>query len=424
MSLNNNILNDDEIFLKEFLKCYNINDISKHDEIFLKEFLKGFYRQVIKIENFNRFENILMEWVKEFFEINKKDSKQILELMENHEEKENWFPSLIGFFYQHGIDNSCVIDKYESLKLYSLSINNQKSEKLVSVYQILDIIIGKYLLSFYYYKDIILSKRDLIEKKFKHVMSQKQFEDFNGLEINICKDEINTIEKYFELLDKGHIDKNKNKTDFVKMRELNNLGYSYQYGLGKEKDENKAFEFYLKSSEGGNASAQNNLGNCYQNGIGTKKDEKKAFECYLKAANEGDLYAQYNLGMCYQNGIGINKDDKRAFEWYYKSATEEYSSAQNKLGDCYKNGIGTSKDGNQAFIWYSKAAKGGNSDAETNLGDCYMSGIGVKNDLAKAFYWYEKAVKNGNITAQFCLGNYYMDTNNYDYDNNKAIYWY
>ena len=41
----------------------NNNDISKDDddEIFLKEFLKDFYRQIIKIDNYDNFENILTE---------------------------------------------------------------------------------------------------------------------------------------------------------------------------------------------------------------------------------------------------------------------------------------------------------------------------------------------------------------------------
>src|ERR1043166_9381453 len=171
-------------------------------------------------------------------------------------------------------------------------------------------------------------------------MSHDQFENFYGLEINISTDEINNIEKYFELLKKGY---DENQTNYVKKKELvelNNLGYSYQYGIGKKKDKFKAFEFYLKSAEGGNSDAQNNVGYCYQNGIGIKKDEKKAFEWYLKAANEGNLYAQYNLGECYQDGTGINKDDKKAVEWYYKSAKGEYSSAHNKLGYCYQNEIG------------------------------------------------------------------------------------
>ena len=46
----------------------SLNFISKDDEIFLKEFLKGFYRQVIKIENYDNFEIILTEWIKCFFQ--------------------------------------------------------------------------------------------------------------------------------------------------------------------------------------------------------------------------------------------------------------------------------------------------------------------------------------------------------------------
>src|SRR5947208_17097398 len=110
-------------------------------------------------------------------------------------------------------------------------------------------IIAKYLLSFRYYKDIFLYKRDLIAKEYienEHVMSYEQFENFNGLEINICKDEINAMEKYFESLDKGP---NENQMDYAKKKELskqNNLGYCYQHGIGKKKDKFKAFEFYLK----------------------------------------------------------------------------------------------------------------------------------------------------------------------------------
>ena len=40
----------------------------------------------------------------------------------------------------------------------------------------------------------------------------------------------------------------------------------------------KAFEWYLKSAENGDANGQNNFGYCYQNGIGTDKIETKVFE--------------------------------------------------------------------------------------------------------------------------------------------------
>ena len=168
-----------------------LNSISEDDEIFLKEFLRDFYRQVIKIRNYVNFEKILTEWIKEFFDHNKKDSKIILKLMEDHEESESWFSSLIGFFYEHGI--GVIIDKNKSLELYS-SINNERNKKLVSVYQMLNIIITKYLLSFYYYKDIILNM--IVKNENGMSISQNQFENFNGLGVNMCKDEINTIEIY------------------------------------------------------------------------------------------------------------------------------------------------------------------------------------------------------------------------------------
>jgi TPR repeat protein len=309
------------------------------DEIFLKEFLKGFYHQVITIRHYDNFEMILAEWIKDFLRHNKKSSKTIFKLMENHEENEDWFSSLIGFFYEHGINgNNNIIDKNKSLELYLSSINKNEDRKLISMYQLLNIIIAKILLSFYYYKDIILDKRNFILKETKdlknmNVMTHDQFENFNGLEINICKDEINFMEKYFE----SGRNSNENQTNCIEKKELielNNLGHNYQYGIGKRKDKFKAFEYYLKSAERRYSGAKNNLGYCYQNGIGVTKNEKRAFEWYLKAANEGDLYAKYNLGICYQNGIGINKDIKKSLKWYFKSAEDEYSAAQNILGNC------------------------------------------------------------------------------------------
>src|SRR6266498_2945514 len=92
----------------------NNNNISKDDdENFLKEFLKDFYCQIINIENYTNFENTLTEWIQDFFNHNEKDPKIILKLMEEHKESENWFSSLIGFFHEHGLgdDDSITADK-------------------------------------------------------------------------------------------------------------------------------------------------------------------------------------------------------------------------------------------------------------------------------------------------------------------------
>ncbi|PKY28235.1 HCP-like protein [Rhizophagus irregularis] len=372
----------------------NNNDISKIDdeeEIFLRELLKEFYHQLITINNYSNYENILKDWMKEFFDNQEnKDPEIVLKLMENHKENKNWFSSLIGFFYEYDINDSNIyINKNKSLELYMISINNNKNnnnkdnnndeeeeedENKTSMYQLINIIIGKYLLSLYYYKDIILNKRKLISKEFNNlenvqVMSHNQYENFNGLKISICNDEINTIEKYFESFDKSS---NNNQIDLTKEKEklveLNNLGFCYQYGMG------------------------------------IIKDEKKAIEWYLKAANGGNLEAQFNLGICYQYGIGVDEDSKKAFIWYYKSAKEEYSPAQNMLGNCYQDEIGTENDLEKAVYWYKKAAENGNKFAQYNLGNCYDDGEGVEKDEIKAFKYYKKSAYQGYLNAQFLLG--------------------
>ena len=94
----------------------SFNNISKDDENFLKEFLKEFYRQIIRIENYTNVENILTEWVQEFFNNNKKNPENILRLMEDHEENENWFSGLIGFFYEHGISSDDDYDNNNYIK--------------------------------------------------------------------------------------------------------------------------------------------------------------------------------------------------------------------------------------------------------------------------------------------------------------------
>ena len=58
--------------------------------------------------------------------------------------------------------------------------------------------------------------------------------------------------------------------------DLYKLGYNYQHGIGIKKNVNKAFIYYQKSAELGNADGLFNLGYCYQHGFGVKKNEKKA----------------------------------------------------------------------------------------------------------------------------------------------------
>ena len=95
-------------------------DVSKIYENFLKEFSRDFYQKIIDTNDFNIFEITLKEWIMGI-DIN---AITILELMQNHQENEYLFSSIIGFFYQHGID--CDVNKSEALELYLSAVNNEK----------------------------------------------------------------------------------------------------------------------------------------------------------------------------------------------------------------------------------------------------------------------------------------------------------
>ncbi|EXX50477.1 uncharacterized protein OCT59_012493 [Rhizophagus irregularis] len=75
------------------------------------------------------------------------------------------------------------------------------------------------------------------------------------------------------------------------------------------------------------------LGNCYQYGIGTNTNEQKAFKLYQKAANLGDSIAQYYLASMFEYGIGIEKNINQATYWYKKSAEQGDQDAQEKLNE-------------------------------------------------------------------------------------------
>ncbi|CAB5363955.1 unnamed protein product [Rhizophagus irregularis] len=236
--------------------------MNKDDENFLKNFLKDFYYKIIITNDFNNFEISSNEWIKYILESNNKNPEKVLKIMENHKESKFWFTSFIGFFYQLGI--GCDIDKEKAMNLYFLSINNEIEndssfnedfDKLCIIndfdYSFVslrnkNIIIGKYLLSLFYYKDIIL---DINYKQNKLAMSLK-------------------------LAKKGDLEAQYN------------LAICYMDGKGIRKDKKKALKWFLKSE------------NKYFKIILNKNERE--FKRTLKLAIENDSTAQNNMGTFYK----------------------------------------------------------------------------------------------------------------------------
>ena len=64
--------------------------------------------------------------------------------------------------------------------------------------------------------------------------------------------------------------------------EINCLDYCYEYRIGVEKNENKAFIYYQKSADMYNPNEMYQVGYCYYLGIGVEINKHKAFTYYLK----------------------------------------------------------------------------------------------------------------------------------------------
>ena len=112
------------------------------------------------------------------------------------------------------------------------------------------------------------------------------------------------------------------------------LGLWYELGKkGLAEDKAKAFEWYEKSHEAGDATGACYLGLCYLDGDGVPKCLARANTLMSQAAERGSKYACFRLGGAYAKGLwGFPKDEKMARRFYstVASATNDDCTAANK----------------------------------------------------------------------------------------------
>ena len=158
----------------------------------------------------------------------------------------------------------------------------------------------------------------------------------------------------------------------------------------------EAFKWYKRASEKCEeyTDALFNLGLCYKLGDGVEKDNKKAFKYFLKGALLGCSASQVEVGSCYFYGNGIDTDKVEAISWYKKAALQGNDRGQLNLGYAYSNGEGVPKDHTAAFNWYSKAAQNDNEAAKYNLVIAYYYGHGINIDKSKAMELLDELCEN------------------------------
>lgn len=145
---------------------------------------------------------------------------------------------------------------------------------------------------------------------------------------------------------------------------------------------------------------------------GREGNEEKAFEYYMKAAEMGYTDAYYNVANAYLNGEGVEKDFGKAFEWFKKAVDSGDNYAKLKLAECYKRGAGCERNYAAAMALYQQIAGDKSLKrysfvdvAEYEIGNMYLKGLGVEVDLRKAYDYFKRAAAHDNRAAENALNN-------------------
>ena len=149
------------------------------------------------------------------------------------------------------------------------------------------------------------------------------------------------------------------------------IGKMHCYGLGTEQDYEKAFQWFLKSSQEGHKFAQYSLANLYYYGNSVEKDLSQAFLWYQKSASQGQPYASYAVAQMYSKGEYVAENNETA-QRYYKAALSGFLELESKdqaddnlfykIGVMYKNGLGTEADISKAIDYFKRSAEMNNKN--------------------------------------------------------------
>lgn len=199
------------------------------------------------------------------------------------------------------------------------------------------------------------------------------------------------------------------------------LGMSYEFGAGVEKNPETAAQLYETAEIQGSAYGAYRLGELYRDGPAEFRDMARAVQFYTRAGERGFAAAFNRLGQIASAGQAGPRDYDLALRHYSEAATRGYVPAMANIANLYANGAGRPIDYGLAREWYQKAFARGNACAGSSVGMLYDHGRGVKQDMAEAFRWYEKSAARNCSTAVSNLGYAYQNGRGVPVDQKRAL---
>jgi hypothetical protein len=226
----------------------------------------------------------------------------------------------------------------------------------------------------------------------------------------------------------------------------------------KPRDEQQAFQWFLKAAQQGFLVAQGQLVDMYLLGQGTAQDKAaadewnekftKGYDAEIRAQGcnpnpSGLIAKELELMDCQERAQrrrasrGSSYDEwalavhekyahnpAEAIRWYKRAAEAGSNGAAIDLASMYEEGANSvKKDYKKATDLYLLAARRGSSYSQYYVGGMYEDGKGVPKNDTKAVYWYQSAAAQGDPFAAHRLGYLYSIGRGVPQDDEKALYW-
>jgi ankyrin repeat protein/TPR repeat protein len=180
-------------------------------------------------------------------------------------------------------------------------------------------------------------------------------------------------------------------------------------GTNVSRDEAKAFSWFKKSADHGNARAETNVGLFLANGRGTKKDAQAAIPWLKKGATKGVPLAQAQLGVALLRGEGTAKDVAQGMQWLGQAEKSADATTLVVLASVYESSaIGDQYDSFKTNMLLRKAAARGHSAARAQLARRILAGK-AGGDALDAVSLLEQSGTQGDSEALFALANIYAN---------------
>jgi TPR repeat protein len=182
------------------------------------------------------------------------------------------------------------------------------------------------------------------------------------------------------------------------------LGELYANGLGVERDDKKAAEWYGQAVERGDREAMFALAMLQL--AGRTGNREQGAQLLAAAAKLGHAVAAYDLALLYIEGQMFPQDFGRAAELFRSAAQVGLPEAQYALATLYKEGRGVEKDLTEAVRLLAAASRADNTDAQVEYAIALFNGTGgAERNERLAATLLAKAARKGNPIAQNRLAN-------------------